>query len=118
MDRETILGVIVTLLAIVPYLAMGAGVAILRGRLGMQAPATTAPPQFERSYRVHLNTAEQYVAFLPLLGTATLTFHAYYWLPAAFGVAFLLARLFYMRLYMSAPETRIRGAFLTVFSEL
>jgi len=118
MDRETILGVIVTLLAIVLYLAMGARVGILRGRLGIQAPATTGHPQFERAYRVHLNTAEQYVAFLPLLWTATLTFHAYYWLPAAFGVAFLLARLFYMRLYMSAPESRIPGAFLTMFSQL
>ncbi|HEY2068742.1 MAG TPA: MAPEG family protein [Rhizomicrobium sp.] len=118
MDREILLGVIVTLLAAVLYLVMGARVGILRGRLNIQAPATTGHPQFERAYRVHLNTAEQYIAFLPLFWMATLTFHSYYWLPAAFGVAFLLARLLYMRLYMAAPASRIPGAFLTMFTQM
>ena len=118
MTRETILGVIVTLLAVVLYLGLAMRVGILRGMLDIKAPATTGHPQFERAYRVHLNTAEQYIAFLPLFWMATLTFHAYYWLPAVLGIAFLLARLFYMRLYMAAPDRRIAGAFLTMFSQI
>jgi uncharacterized MAPEG superfamily protein len=118
MNRETILGVIVTLLAAVVYLGLAMRVGILRGKHGVKAPATAGHPQFERAYRVHLNTAEQYIAFLPLFWMATLTFHAYYWLPAAFGALFLIARLFYARLYMSAPETRIPGAFLTMFTQV
>jgi len=118
MNREAILGVIVTLLAAVVYLGLAMRVGVLRGKLDIKAPATTGHPQFERASRVHLNTAEQYIAFLPLFWTATLTFRAYYWLPAAFGVLFLIARLFYARLYMRAPETRINGAFLTMFTQV
>ena len=118
MNREILLGMIVTLLAAVLYLGMGARVGILRGKHDIKAPAIAGHPQFERAYRVHLNTAEQYIAFLPLFWIATLVFHAYYWLPAAFGVAFLLARLLYMRLYMAEPASRTPAAFLTMFSQL
>ena len=85
MDREVWLSALVTLLAVALYIAMGARVGTLRARLGIKAPATSGHPQFERAYRVHLNTAEQYVAFLPLLWLATITFHAVSWLPAAFA---------------------------------
>jgi glutathione S-transferase len=109
---------IVTLLAVILYLYMGARVGILRGRLGIKAPATTGDPIFERAYRVHCNTGEQYIAFIPLLWLATIFFHAVAWLPALFGLAFIAARIVYMRLYMAAPETRIAGAFMTMFSNV
>lgn len=106
---------IVTLLAVILYLYMGARLGILRGRLGIKAPATTGDPMFERAYRVHCNTGEQYIAFIPLLWLATTFFHAVAWLPALFGLAFIAARIVYMRLYMAAPDTRIAGAFMTMF---
>jgi glutathione S-transferase len=109
---------IVTLLAIVLYLYMGARVGILRGRLGIKAPATTGDPLFERAFRVHCNTGEQYIAFLPLLWLATTFFHTIAWLPALFGIAFIAGRIVYMRLYMAAPETRIPGAFISMFSNV
>jgi glutathione S-transferase len=118
MDREIYLGACVTLLAALLYMFMGARVGILRGRHDVKAPATGGHPLFERAYRVHLNTAEQYIAFLPLLWLATALFHVVYWLPTAFGTLFLLARIVYMRLYMRAPESRLPGAFLTLFSNL
>ncbi|HWD29819.1 MAG TPA: MAPEG family protein [Rhizomicrobium sp.] len=118
MDRETQLAVIVTLVTVALYLGMGARVGILRGKLGVVAPAMTGHPAFERAARVHLNTGEQLIAFLPLLWMATLTFHVWYWLPAAFGAVFLLARLLYMRLYMAAPDTRIPAAFLTMLAQV
>jgi hypothetical protein len=93
MDRETALAVIVTLVAVALYLGMGARVGILRGKLGVVAPAMTGHSAFERAARVHLNTGEQLIAFLPLLWMATLTFHVWYWLPAAFGAVFLLAQV-------------------------
>jgi glutathione S-transferase len=118
MSGEPFLSATITLLAVMLYLFMGARVGILRGRHGIKAPATSGHSEFDRAYRVHLNTAEQYVAFLPLLWLATLTFHSIYWLPAAFGVAFLVARVIYMALYMRNPETRTIAAFLTMFSLL
>jgi glutathione S-transferase len=118
MDHETVLAVIVPLVAVALYLGMGARVGILRGKHNILAPATTGHPAFERASRVHMNTGEQYIAFLPLLWMATLTFHVWTWLPAAFGTVFLLARLLYMRLYMAAPDTRIPAAFLTMASQV
>ena len=109
---------IVTLLAIVLYLYMGACVGILRGRLGIKAPATTGDPLFERAFRVHCNTGEQYIAFLPLLWLATAFFHAVPWLPALFGTTFLVARIIYMRLYMAEPERRLPGAFMSMLSNV
>lgn len=109
---------IVTLLAIILYLYMGARVGILRGRLGIKAPATTGDPVFERAFRVHCNTGEQYIAFLPLLWLATAFFHAVAWLPALFGVTFLIGRIVYMRLYMADPEGRLPGAFTTMLSNV
>ncbi len=109
---------VITLLAAILYQFMGARVGILRGKLGIKAPATTGDPMFERAFRVHLNTGEQYIAFLPLLWLATVFFRPLPWLPAAFGAVFLLARVLYMRLYMAEPDSRIAGAFITMFSIL
>jgi glutathione S-transferase len=109
---------VITLLAIVLYQYMGARVGILRGKLGIKAPATTGDPTFERASRVHLNTGEQYIAFIPLLWLATGFFHALPWLPAVFGAMFLIARVVYMRLYMTEPDSRIPAAFGTMLSIL
>jgi glutathione S-transferase len=118
MDREFALGVIVTLLAVALYIFMGARVGILRGRHNIPAPAMLGHPEFERASRVHLNTGEQFNSFLPLLWIATFTFHAYYWLPAMFGMWFVLARVLYMRLYMTSPNSRTPAAFLTILPQL
>jgi glutathione S-transferase len=109
---------IVTLLAIILYLYMGARVGILRGRLGIKAPATTGHPTFERAFRIHCNTGEQYIAFIPLLWLATAFFHTVAWLPALFGIAFLAGRVVYMQLYMAEPEKRIPGAFMSMLSNV
>jgi glutathione S-transferase len=117
-SREVFLSGVVTLLAIILYLYMGARVGILRGRLGIKAPATTGDPVFERAFRIHCNTGEQYIAFLPLLWLATFFFHGAAWLPALFGVTFLAGRIVYMQLYMANPEQRIPGAFITMLSNI
>jgi glutathione S-transferase len=118
MDKEMALAVIVTLLAVVLYIFMAMRVGVMRGVHKIPAPAMLGHPQFERASRVHLNTGEQMVSFVPLLWMATLTFHAPYWLPAVFGLWFVLARALYMRLYVSAPESRTPGAFLTILPQL
>jgi glutathione S-transferase len=117
-SREVFLSGIVTLLAIVLYLYMGARVGTLRARLGVKAPATTGNPVFERAFRIHCNTGEQYIAFLPLLWLATVFFHAVAWLPGLFGFTFLAGRIVYMQLYIVDPERRIPGAFITMLSNV
>src|SRR5690242_8089493 len=73
------------------------------------APAVTGNPEFERAYRVQMNTLEQFVLFLPLFWLATLYFHMVPWLPAVFGLVWIIGRWLYMQGYMAAPEKRGRG---------
>src|SRR5262249_53146341 len=82
-----------------------------RGKYGIRAPATTGHPQFERIYRVHQNTLEALVVFVPAL----LVFACYlsFTWAAVLGVAFILARALYAVLYIRAPEKRGPGAGLT-----
>ena len=56
---------IVTVLAVLQYSFFGIQVGSMRPRLNIKAPATTGTPEFERMFRVHYNTMEQMVAFLP-----------------------------------------------------
>ncbi|MBV9571625.1 MAG: MAPEG family protein [Alphaproteobacteria bacterium] len=109
---ETLWSAIVTILTILLYFYMGGVVGRMRGRHRIQAPATSGHPNFERAFRVHYNTMEQLVVFLPLLWLATLLYRGIGWLPALFGVIFLIGRIVYMRLYMSEPGSRSPGIFI------
>ena len=57
--------VIVIMLALVEYFVLGARVGLARGRTGLEAPAVTGNEEFERYFRVHYNTIEQLILFVP-----------------------------------------------------
>jgi glutathione S-transferase len=109
---EALYSAIVTILVILLYFYMGGVVGRMRGRHHIQAPATTGHPDFERAFRVHYNTLEQLVVFLPLLWLATVFYRGVGWLPALFGLLFLIGRIVYMRLYMTEPRSRSPGIFI------
>ena len=58
---------IVTCLAVAFYFFTSAQVARARGRLGVKLPAITGHPDFERIFRVQMNTLEWMPIFLPSL---------------------------------------------------
>jgi glutathione S-transferase len=97
---------------------MGARAGTLRGRHGIVAPAMSGHPQYERASRVHLNTLEQLMIFLPLLWLATRFFAPYPWLPAAIGLVFLIGRILFMRAYMRDPATRLPGVVLGMLANV
>jgi uncharacterized membrane protein YecN with MAPEG domain len=113
---ETLWSAIVTVLVLVLYVVMGARVGRMRGKHDVNAPATTGHPEFERAFRVHANTLEQLIIFLPLLWLATLLYHGLAWLPAAVGLLFFVGRLIFMQRYMADPKTRGPGILLGVIS--
>jgi glutathione S-transferase len=99
------------LLALVEYMVMGALVGRARGKYGVQAPAMTGHPGFERANRVHVNTLENLIIFIP----AVLVFAIYVsalW-AAGLGFAFVAARALYAVGYLNAPEKRGAGAGIT-----
>ena len=104
-----LLSAIVTILAIVLYFYMSIRVAQMRGKHKIDVPAITGHPEFERAFRVHYNTLEALVMFLPLLWLATIYFVLIGWLPALLGVVWIVGRIIYMNGYMAAPEKRSTG---------
>jgi len=99
------------LLALLEYLVMGALVGRARGKYGIKAPATTGHPDFERANRVHINTLENLIVFVP----AVWLFASYLsvtW-AAALGALFVAARALYAIGYLQAAEKRSVGAGIT-----
>lgn len=104
---------IVTVLALVQFFWLSLQVGRARARYGIAAPATAGNELFERHFRVHMNTQEQLVMFLPALWI----FAAYIsplW-AAALGVVFILGRAIYAISYVRDPKSRSLGFGLTAF---
>ncbi|MEA3040292.1 MAG: hypothetical protein QOE79_2805 [Sphingomonadales bacterium] len=101
-----------TLLMVAFYFFASFRVGILRGRHGIKAPACDGHPEFDRAYRIQLNTLEQMGIVLPLLWTVTLFPLGPSWLPALIGLLWVVGRVVYLRAYMADPEKRIAGAMI------
>jgi len=102
---------VVMLVALIEYMVFAGLVGRARGQYGVRAPATTGHPTFERIYRVHQNTLEALIVFVPAL----LVFACYLsfaW-AAGLGVVFIVARAIYAVSYIRAAERRGVGAGLT-----
>lgn len=85
----------------------------LRGKHDIKAPATSGHPEFDRAYRVQLNTLEQMGLVLPFLWLAAFYPIGWAWLAPLVALVWLLARVVYLFGYMADPEKRIPGAMLT-----
>jgi len=99
--------VIVTFLALAQFVLFGIQVGTLRGKHGVKAPATTGHEEFERMNRVHINTMEQLVVFLPALWL-----HAQYANPlwgAIIGLVYIIGRFIYRAEYLKDPSSRSPG---------
>lgn len=100
----------VTLLAILLYFFFATRVAVARGQYGVKHPATTGHPDFERVFRVHINTLEWLPTFLvPLWLCAIYLSDAG---AAALGVVWIVGRVVYYLGYRQAAEKRVPGFFI------
>ena len=103
---------IVALLAVLQFFVFGFLVGRARVRYGVKAPAVTGNDQFERTFRVQMNTLEQLVVFMPALLIA-----GQYWsqaIVAGLGLVWLVGRLIYRHAYLADPAKRHVGFLLTV----
>jgi len=107
---------IITLLALLEYLAFAILVGRARGQYGVKAPAVTGHEMFERAYRVQMNTLELLVLFLPALWLASRYFSTSW--TAGLGAVFLIGRILYARSYVRDPASRSAGFALSILPTL
>lgn len=103
---------VVIALALIQFFVFGFLVGRARVQYEIPAPAVTGHEIFERYYRVHYNTMEQLVKFIP----AILLFGYYIssTTAAILGLVFIIGRFVYLRAYVADPAKRGPGFGLTV----
>ncbi len=98
---------IVTGLALLQAFMFAYQVGQARVKCDCPAPATSGPPEFERAFRVHMNTIEQLVLMIP-----SLWIFANYVRPdvaAGLGLVWIIARQIYRGAYIGDPSKRSMG---------
>ncbi|MFC3713444.1 MAPEG family protein [Sphingoaurantiacus capsulatus] len=99
------------LFALLAYLWSIFRVGQARGKYGVQAPAVTGDPGFERAFRAQQNTVEQLILFLPLLALA-----AWLWgdrAAAIYGAVWSVGRILYVEGYAREAGKRALGFYLS-----
>jgi glutathione S-transferase len=99
------------LLALLEYIVMAALVGRARAKHGVRAPAMTGHPAFERANRVHVNTLENLIIFVPAVWIFATYLSPLY--AAILGGLFVVARALYAVGYLQAAEKRSVGAGIT-----
>jgi glutathione S-transferase len=97
----------VTLLALALYFYTSVDVALARQHFGVPAPATTGQPEFERLFRIQMNTLEWMPIFLPSLWLAAI--FANEALASGLGLIWIIGRVLYIRGYAEAANKRGLG---------
>jgi uncharacterized MAPEG superfamily protein len=94
-------------LAVLECFVFGFMVGGARVKFGVQAPAMTGHPIFERYCRVHYNTLELVVCLIP----AMLVFGTYVSAPiaAGLGLVYVIGRIVYFMGYVADPKKRSAG---------
>jgi glutathione S-transferase len=98
---------IVTLLAVLFYFYTSVAVGQARMKYGVKAPAVTGHPDFERLFRIQMNTLEWMPIFLPTLWL--FAFYSSDKIAALLGILWIAARILYFRGYSEAAEKRSAG---------
>jgi len=101
---------LVTLLAIAFYFFVSTRVATAHARFGVKLPATAGNPDFERVYRVQMNTLEWMPIFLVPLWLFAITLSDI--AAAALGLVWIAGRAAYFTGYSQAVEKRVPGFFI------
>ena len=108
--------VIIIFLALLQYMFFSFRVGMNRDKHDIKAPKTVVNDQWECMYRVHQNTLEQLIIFIPaMLGFQHYMSQTWVILP---GVLFLLGRQYYSHQYTKNPEARVPGMVIGFLSNV
>ena len=108
---------LITVLSLMVYLWQGQRVGAARGRLGVEAPAVTGNPEFERIYRVQANTLEGLIVYLPALWLFAI-YTGGDWFASALGVIWIVGRVLYTTGYAKEASARSMGFGIQILATL
>lgn len=108
----------VTILAVIFYIVTGIRVGRTREKHNIVAPAVSGHLEFERAYRVQMNTLEAMPVFLPALWIAAYYFTKVPLLAPALGLVWIVGRIIYMQAYMADPAKRSLGFTIATLSQI
>ena len=103
---------VVIVLALLEYVVFGMLVGRARGLYGVKAPAISGHEIFDRYFRVHQNTLELLVAFVPAMWLFGLYVDPRW--AALLGLVYVVARILYLRGYVRDPAKREIGFGMSV----
>src|SRR5476649_532286 len=95
---------LITLATVVLHFVLAWNVGRARGKYGIHAPAISGNVDFERVFRVHMNTIETTLMFLPALWLFA-AFVSGLW-SAALGAVWVAARVWYAIAYQQSAAKR------------
>lgn len=98
---------LITGLLLIQYLIFGALVGMARAKHGVPAPAVSGNADFERVYRVQMNTAENLILVLPAMWLFGMLVSGTW--AMILGGAFFIGRIIYAVGYYKAAEKRGAG---------
>lgn len=107
---------LITVLALILYLALTINVARARANYKISAPQMLGDSKFERVLRVQQNTSEQLILFLPALWLFS-QFVSPFW-GSIIGAVWVIGRLLYAWGYYQAAEKRLLGFAISVLTSL
>ena len=111
-----LLTALITCLAVAVYFATSVLVSRARTAYGIKAPAVTGNPDFERVFRVQMNTLEWLPIFLPSLWLFAI--HVSDLLAAAIGLVWIAGRILYVLSYSKAADKRGTGFGIQAFATI
>ena len=103
---------LVTVAALVLTFVLSLRVGNMRRKHGVNAPASTGHPEFEAANRIHQNTIEQLVLFLPVLWLALYVLGDA--ITGLIGAVWIIGRIVYANAYARDPATRGPGMGITM----
>jgi hypothetical protein len=96
-----------TLLDMALYFIVSLNVGIGRKKYQVEAPSTDGPPEFQRIFRVQMNTLEQLAFHLPLLWIAAYAMDDVF--AAMLGLMWFFGRSLYAVRYYQKANRRTKG---------
>lgn len=106
----------VTLLTLLFYALVTMNCGRNRAKHHVAAPAVTGNEEYERAYRVQMNTLEHMVFFLPSMWLYAWTVSANW--AAGIGLVWIVGRMLYAFAYYNDPAKRSPGMLVTFAAQI